>query len=115
MSKPELEFFDVEQTPWEPVVGLSGLYKRVLSVDPETGSWTGMTRFNPGTDTTALGVQRHDYWEEVVILEGALHDLTLDQTFTKGMYACRPPGMGHGPWTTAEGCLTFEVCTYKPD
>ena len=111
MSKPESEFFDTAGIPWEGVHEVAGLYRKVLSRDDETGSWTGMTRFDPGTDTTAMGVQRHDYWEEVIILEGSLHDLTLDRTFGKGMYACRPPGMSHGPWISREGCLTFEVCT----
>jgi hypothetical protein len=60
-------------------------------------------------DTAASGTLTHDVWEEVWILEGSLHDLRLDQTFTQGMYACRPPGMPHGPWRSADGCLTFEV------
>jgi hypothetical protein len=51
----------------------------------------------------------HPFWEEVFILEGALHDLTLDQVFPAGTYACRPPGMAHGPWVASEGCLTVEV------
>jgi hypothetical protein len=29
------------------------------------------------------------------------------------MYACRPPGMPHGPWTAPTGCLTFELRYYK--
>jgi hypothetical protein len=36
-------------------------------------------------------------------------DLTLDQTFAEGSYACRPLGMGHGHWRAPEGCLTFEA------
>jgi hypothetical protein len=112
MSKPEHEFFDVANAPWAPVVGLPGLHKRVLVRDAETGDWTGMTKFDPGTDTTALGVQRHDFWEEILIVEGSLLDLSLDETFTRGMYACRPPGMAHGPWVSPNGCITFEVCMY---
>jgi hypothetical protein len=54
-------------------------------------------------------VVRHDVWEEVWILEGAITDLSLGQTFTAGMYAGRPPGMPHGPWISLEGCMTFEV------
>ncbi len=61
MPKPELEFMDVNQADWEPVWELKGLYRKVLASDPETGSWTGMTRFDPGTDTTPLGVQEHDF------------------------------------------------------
>jgi len=86
-----------------------GLFERVLALDPETGVATRLLRFDPGTDTSAAGFQVHDFWEEVYIVEGALHDLTLGQTFPKGSYACRPPGMPHGPWTAPEGCLTFEV------
>lgn len=94
-----------------------GLFERILAVeDPETGVATRILRFDPGTDTTPGGVQVHAFWEEVYILEGTLHDLTLDQTFPKGTYACRPPGMRHGPWVAPDGCLTFEVrYTRRPD
>jgi 8-oxo-dGTP pyrophosphatase MutT (NUDIX family) len=66
-----------------------------------------MTRFEPGCQTE--GTMRHEFWEEVWILSGSLHDLRLGQTFTTGMYACRPPGMPHGPWRSDDGCVTFEV------
>ena len=49
----------------------------------------------------------HDFWEEVYIVEGSHWD--GDQHFKKGMYACRPPGMKHGPYWTDEGVVTFEV------
>ncbi len=110
-SKPELEFQPVEAVDWTPVGGnVEGLYERVLaSGDRERGVVTRILRFEPGTDTTANGTLTHDFWEEVYILEGDLTDLRLGETFTAGMYACRPPGMEHGPWTTDAGCLTFEV------
>jgi hypothetical protein len=75
---------------------------------------TRQLRFEPGTDTSDNGVLTHDFWEEVYILEGDLTDLRLGETFTAGMYACRPPGMEHGPWSTQSGCLTFEV-RYRGD
>jgi hypothetical protein len=111
MPKPELEFFPVTDVEWTPVFGgtVAGLYERILAADPETGVASRILRFDPGTDTSAAGVQVHPFWEEVYILEGSLHDLTLDQTFPKGTYACRPPGMRHGPWIAEEGCLAFEV------
>jgi hypothetical protein len=105
--KEELEFFDVSSLPWEPVEGRPGLSERILAGEKNSADHTRMLRFAPGTVTE--GTLRHDYWEEVWILEGSLHDLRLDETFTAGMYACRPPGMPHGPWKTAEGCVTFEV------
>ncbi len=113
MPKPELEFFDVSSIPWQPVAGVEGLYEKILSRDPGTGDYTRLLRFDPGCDTTPNGVQRHDCWEEVWIIEGEMHDLPLDQTFTRGMYACRPPGMPHGPWKSAKGCMTFEIRYYK--
>src|SRR3712207_7292772 len=99
--------------PWRPVPGMSGLWERVLSREPEAGDYPRLLRFEPGADTSALGVQRHDFWEEVLIVEGSLYDKTLDQTFTTGMYACRPPGMPHGPWTAPAGCTTFEFRYHK--
>ncbi len=110
MSKSEFEFFAVEQVGWVPIPGkVPGLYERILARDPETGIATRMLRFMPGTDTSANGTLVHDFWEEVYILEGDLHDLALNQTFGAGMYACRPPGMRHGPWKSEKGCTTFEV------
>src|SRR5205823_10884959 len=103
MAKPEREFFPVDEVAWTPAQG-PGMFERMLSADAATGLATRMLRFEPGTDTSTAGPQVHQFWEEVYILEGALHDLTLDQTFPKGSYACRPPGMPHGPWRTPEGC-----------
>jgi hypothetical protein len=109
--KAEREFFPVADVAWTPALGgiVPGLTERILASDPETGTATRILRFEPGTDTTVAGVQAHDFWEEVYILEGALHDLSLGETFPAGTYACRPPGMPHGPWTAGEGCVTFEV------
>jgi len=109
MSKPEREFHPAADVDWTPVPGdVPTLHERILA-SAEEGVATRVLRFEPGTDTTPNGVQVHDFWEEVYILEGAIHDLELDQTFGAGMYACRPPGMPHGPWRSDEGCLTFEV------
>lgn len=108
-AKPELEFTAVESFDWIPVEGVPGQHERILAPDAGNAVATRMLRFEPGTDTRALGPLRHDFWEEVYILEGELHDLTLDRTFPAGTYACRPPGMPHGPWTSPNGCVTFEV------
>jgi hypothetical protein len=111
MHKPEHEFFPVTDVEWTPAQGglVPGLFERILASDPSSGVATRILRFDPGTNTSAAGAQVHAFWEEVYILEGSLHDLTLNQTFPKGTYACRPPGMRHGPWIAPEGCLTFEV------
>ncbi|MGW4736266.1 cupin domain-containing protein [Streptomyces shenzhenensis] len=113
MSKPELEF-QLPAGPWTAPAGAGpGVEERVLADDPERGCRTVLVRWAPGTDSSAQGVSRHDGWEEVYLLDGAMHDLTLDRTFTAGMYACRPPGMPHGPWTSQNG-VTMLVLTY-PD
>lgn len=115
-SKPEIEFQPAERVGWTPIGGpAEGLSERILaSADLEAGVVTRMLRFEPGTNTTPNGTLTHDFWEEVYILEGDLTDLRLNETFTAGMYACRPPGMEHGPWVSREGCLTFEV-RYRDD
>lgn len=114
LRKPEIEFRPVTEAQWvraDP--GVEGQWERILAADPATGVGTRILRFDPGTDTSPLGIVRHEFWEEVYILEGAIDDLTLGQRFSAGMYACRPPGMPHGPWRSESGCITFEV-RYPP-
>lgn len=114
MAKPEREFFPVTDVEWTRVPGaVEGLYERILAADDEAGVATRILRFDPGTDTSPNGVLTHDFWEEVYILDGGIHDLTLDEYFPAGTYACRPPGMDHGPWRSPDGCITFEV-RYAP-
>jgi len=113
MAKPELEFFSPDSIPWDPVPNIPETEQKILSLDPVTGDHTRLLRFLPGADSIVQGVVWHPHWEEVYIVEGSLHDLTLNKVFTKGMYACRPPGMPHGPWRSPEGCITFEVRTYE--
>ncbi|MFJ9589295.1 cupin domain-containing protein [Streptomyces acidicola] len=111
MSKPELEFH-LPAGPWiTPAEAGPGVRERVLADDSDGGGRTVLVQWAPGTDTSAQGVARHDFWEEVYLVDGALHDLTLGETFTAGMYACRPPGMPHGPWTSENG-VTMLVVTY---
>ncbi|CCG02368.1 cupin domain-containing protein [Blastococcus saxobsidens] len=110
MAKPEHEFFPVENIAYTICPGDNPKIKeRILAADDKAGVATRILRYEPGADFTASGVQRHDFWEEVYILEGSFTDLTLGETFTAGMYACRPPGMPHGPWRSDEGVTTFEV------
>ena len=109
MAKPELEFFDTEGLPWRAVEGEVGVSQRVLAQDAATGNLTRLLRWDPGLSTSAAGPVAHEYFEEVLVLSGSLHDLRLNQTFSAGYYACRPPGMLHGPWETADGCIMFET------
>lgn len=109
MPKPELEFH-IPAGEWVPAGGgVPGIWNQTLASDPETEAYTGLIRYEAGTDTSPNGIAIHPYWEEVFILEGELRDLHLGKTFTKGMYACRPPGMEHGPWRTETGVLMLEI------
>lgn len=120
--KDEHEFFDTADVPWTAAPGAPGVSERVLTAGAaegtaaETGGEartgdevTRLARWAPGVDTSAAGVIRHAYYEEVYLLEGELEDLTLGQTFTRGHFASRPPGMPHGPYRTSTGCLMLEI------
>jgi hypothetical protein len=89
---------------------VEGIWTKTLAEDQESGDYTRLLRFDPGVNTTEQATRIHPYWEEVFILEGDLTDIRLGQTFGKGMYACRPPGMPHGPWSTESGVLMLEIC-----
>ena len=106
MGKPEYEFH-APSGPWRDI-GAAGVEEQILSRDPDTGSYTRLLRFEAGSSSVELGTQVHDFWEEVYVVEGDLTDVRLDETFSGGMYACRPPGMRHGPWRSDGGCLLVE-------
>lgn len=90
-------------------------YPRDQREDPELRPYDKIllpsAEFPPGIRTTETLL--HDFWEEVYIVEGELIDLGKKKTFAKGFYACRPPGMKHGPYEIPRGCTTFEIRYYK--
>src|SRR5215467_6373109 len=93
MAKPAYEFH-MPDGAWQSAGDtVEGIVQQILSRDPETGSYTRLLHFEPGTDSSPNGTLTHDFWEEVYIVQGDLTDLRLGTTFTAGMYACRPPGM----------------------
>lgn len=107
MTKPTLEFHAPEGD-WVST-GIEGLSEQILAADPEAGVVTRLLKFAPGADTSPLGTLTHDFWEEIYILSGEITDRRLELTFSEGHYACRPPGMEHGPWRSENGALLFEV------
>src|SRR3954451_3073576 len=109
MDKPELEF-QPPMADWRQPQALqsSGIHEQILSEDRGGTAYTRLLRFEPGADSSGDGPQVHDFWEEVFIIEGDLTDVRLGERFTAGMYACRPPGMVHGPWRSEEGVLMVE-------
>jgi hypothetical protein len=124
MAKPELEFFNTETIPWKPIEGSPGQYEKILSMDPETGSHTRLLLSEPDLEKMILGegkfsgkVMSHDdMWEEVFVLSGTGFGTNLNKTFTNrtyksGYYACRPPGMKHGPFLHPTGAICLEIRT----
>ena len=113
MLKEHREFFKVDMaTGWEQVPGYpAGIEHKILAgrLDEANrcGSRTRLLRFAPGVFTTQPFF--HEYWEEIYVISGDLTDLRLDERFEAGHYACRPPGMEHGPWRSENGALLFEV------
>lgn len=115
MPKPEMEFFEPVHIPWRPYLALEGVEEKILAQDESTGDVSRLVRFAPGATTEPFGVMIHEFWEEIYIVEGDLTDVTLNETFRAGYYACRPPGMRHGPWRSESGALMFEVRYYRPE
>lgn len=114
-DKSPTGFIDPDLLPWAPEAGIPGLYAKTLARDGDTGSYTRLLKFLPGTNTSQAGVQSHNHLEELWLVEGAIYDLTLEQNFTAGMYANRLHGMDHGPWEAAGGAITFELRDNDPD
>lgn len=114
MSKTTTTYWNplasVRRDVWQPVPGMEGMAENLtLSIDPETGEYTRLTRFLPGADTGALGGNSHDYPEEVFIVNGRLYDQAFDLWLETGHYASRPPGEIHGPFQTDVGCVVLEL------
>ena len=108
MAKPEIEFSLLPDVKWAPAPGYaSGVEEKILSHDEDTGNCTRLLWFQTGAKSDET--LSHDYWEEVYILKGGLIDLRLQQAFPEGSYACRPPGMEHGPFSAPVACLTLEI------
>ncbi len=118
--KEHKEFHAIDmQGGWHVPDGYpQGIQQKILAgaLDEEgkQGNRTRLLRFDPGAFTTKPFV--HDYWEEVYLVSG---DMTVgnDETggseaFTPNTYACRPPGVSHGPFKSETGCILFEVHYY---
>jgi hypothetical protein len=107
---------------WETPPGYpAGIQQKILSgaldEDNKRGSRSRLLRFDAGVYTTAPFV--HTYWEEVFLVSG---DLTVGndvngqggESFKPFTYACRPPGVYHGPFKSEAGCILFELHYFDP-
>ena len=116
--KPHYEFSAVDfSAGFAPPPGYPpGFAEKILagSLDEKNkqGSRTRILKIAPGAYSTEPFV--HEYWEEVYLLSG---DLIVGndaqgrggQKFTGPTYACRPPGVHHGPFKSNTGCLLLEI------
>ena len=122
--KPHIEFEMVSnENGWETPLGYpKGIKQKILASDinenTKTGSRSRLLRFDPGVYTKEPFV--HDHWEEVFLVSGDLivgNDKNGDggNSFNTATYACRPPGVYHGPFKSEKGCTLFELHYYKTD
>jgi hypothetical protein len=121
IRKEHKEFHSVDLAQgWHTPAGYpAGIQQKILAGQLDEankiGNRTRLLRFAPGVFTTAPFV--HDYWEEVYLVSG---DLVVGndergeggEVFHPNTYACRPPGVYHGPFKSEGGCLLLEVHYY---
>lgn len=122
--KPHLEFFairpDHHDTRWREVAVTRGRVQEIILADnldatSLSGSRTRLARWHSGAliDKPVI----HDFHEEVFIFEG---DLVVGcdvlglggESFGALSFACRPPGVLHGPFMTKTGCMMLEFQYY---
>lgn len=101
---------DSNHSKWTPIKGMESMAEELtLSISPETGEYTRLTRFLSGADTTPFGGKSHAYPEEIFIVSGRLYDAAFGKWLEAGHYASRPPGERHGPFKTETGCVVLEI------
>jgi hypothetical protein len=111
MLKEHLEFFKIDlSSGWETPPGYpESIQQKILdgSLDEKNkkGSRTRLLRFAPGAFTTVPF--EHGYWEEVLLISGTM--TVGGKDFKPFTYACRPPHVPHGPFSSQEGCLLYEI------
>ena len=122
--KPHLEFTKISSKEnWHTPQGYpTGIKQQILASDIDEinkkGSRSRLLKFEPGVYTTEKFI--HDHWEEVYLVSGDLivgndeHGNGGEQ-FVGSTYACRPPGVYHGPFKSDKGCVLFELHNYKSE
>ncbi|KAH0495912.1 hypothetical protein TgHK011_009437 [Trichoderma gracile] len=106
----QFEFHDpTTRSAWQQTT--PGIEELILNEDKSTGRKTLLQRWRPGAANPGATPFVHTFIEEVYIVEGDLTDRTLGQTFYKGMYAYRNPGMEHGPWEASPSNLRASSLT----
>ena len=120
-GKPHLEFERLDMDGgWECPEGYpDGIEQKILAADIDedgkSGSRTRLLRFQPGAYSKVPFV--HDHWEEVYLVSGDLivgnnENGDGGERFMAPTYACRPPGVHHGPFKSDNGCILYELHYY---
>lgn len=123
--KQHREFFairpDSKDTRWSPVYADAGSIEELVLADnfdttQKTGSRTRLARWSPGSLIAKPVI--HDFHEEVFIVEGDFlvgcdADAKGGESFGPYTFACRPPGVWHGPFASTAGCVLFEIQYYQ--
>ena len=123
INKQHQEFHSPDMSRgWVTPLGYpDGIQQKILSGEldekAKRGSRTRFLRFEPGVFTTKPFI--HDYWEEVYLVSGDLivgsdEQGNSGESFQPNTYACRPPGVYHGPFKSETGCLLLEIHYYDP-
>ena len=123
VNKVHDEFHKLDmESGWSVPPGYpEGMEHKILSGELDEGNKRGtrtrLLRFQPGIYTTKPFV--HTYWEEVYLLKGDLivgNDENGEggEAFEPDTYACRPPGVHHGPFKSVSGCVLLEIHYYDP-
>ena len=124
IDKEHKEFHAIDMSSgWHTPDGYpAGIEQKIiagfLDETNKLGNRTRLLRFAPGVYTQEPFV--HDYWEEVYLVSG---DLTVGNnangeggtSFSPNTYACRPPGVSHGPFKSEQGCILLEMHYYDQE
>lgn len=96
---------------WEPVEGRPDGVDQRLLYETTDGSHSRILRIEPGVVVDEIMV--HDFYEEILLLEGGLYDERSDSVYQAGSYAYHPPGTEHGPHHFPVGATIFEARYYR--
>ncbi len=92
--RPTIHHLDTAALPWEEILDTKAM-RKVLSLDPVTGSDTSYVRLPPVWQGPA-GAHYHTDFEEALVLSGDV-DLNGDgDVLVAGSYLYRPGGIVHG-------------------
>jgi len=121
IQKEHKEFHPLQmQDGWHTPEGYpAGIQHKILAghLDEvnKKGSRTRLLKIGPGVFTTKPFI--HEYWEEVYVISGDLivgNDEKGENgvSYPANSYACRPPGIYHGPFKSTQGCMLLEIHYY---